>query len=170
MSENLEDLKTEFEEALRDLDSEIAAKDATIEDLSRKLEEARGRIGALESQVTLHKEIAAAREFDFHEAEKRIADLTIEADRYIEEMTHLRNEADADDARIAELESALEFYADPETYHAISFMADPPCGQFMEDFSKDHGGNYDRPMPGRLARRQLAAHRAMIKAEKEQGE
>ena len=56
-------------------------------------------------------------------------------------------------ARIAALEEALEFYADPDTYCAISFWSDPPCGEFMEDFSEDHGYfDYDRPMPGARAR------------------
>jgi hypothetical protein len=144
----------------------------------------------------------------------------------------MRDRLAAKDARIAELEETLAFYADAETYHAIAFLADPPCGEFMDDFSDDHGDDYDRPMPGRRARstlegkhpnaeslaamqeledgggetfssvdaiihrvnyingepqkevenlprwkayeddarRQLAAHRAMIKAEKEQGD
>lgn len=61
----------------------------------------------------------------------------------------------AKDAKIAIMEEALAFYADPATYHAIAFMADPPCGQFMDDFSNDHGDEYDRPMPGHLARQAL---------------
>lgn len=40
----------------------LAAKDATIEDLSRKLEEAR-------REATLHKEISDAREFELKQAE-----------------------------------------------------------------------------------------------------
>jgi hypothetical protein len=31
---------------------------------------------------------------------------------------------------------ALHFYADPETYFAISLIPDPPCGDFIEDFSE----------------------------------
>jgi hypothetical protein len=51
------------------------------------------------------------------------------------------------------LMSALEFYADPETYHAIMIVGDRPCGDFEQDFSDDHGHeHYDRPMPGKLAR------------------
>ena len=51
---------------------------------------------------------------------------------------------------------ALAFYADPDTYAAICYMADSPAGEFMEDFSEDHGFNqYDRPMPGKLARSTL---------------
>jgi hypothetical protein len=82
-------------------------------------------VAELEDEVTLHKEIADAREFDFHEAEKRIT-LTGEA---------------------------LAFYADAETYHAIAFLPDHPCGEFIDDFSEDHGDeHYDRAMPGKRAR------------------
>ncbi len=55
--------------------------------------------------------------------------------------------------RIEELEKALEFYADPETYFAIAFFPDNPSGEFMNDFSDDHGHyNFNREMPGKLAR------------------
>ena len=55
---------------------------------------------------------------------------------------------------------ALQFYADPETYHACLFMFDPPTGGFDGDFDEAHGGEYDRPMPGKLARETLAALKA----------
>ena len=51
---------------------------------------------------------------------------------------------------------ALAFYADPDSYAAILFIPDRPCGEFADDFSDDHGfGQYDRPMPGKLARETL---------------
>lgn len=40
------------------------------------------------------------------------------------------------EARIKQLESALAFYADPDTYFAIAFIADQPCGDFVDDVSK----------------------------------
>lgn len=53
---------------------------------------------------------------------------------------------------------ALGFYGNPETYHAISFLCDRPCGVFDEDFGTQrehqHRG-YQRAMPGRLARKTL---------------
>lgn len=55
--------------------------------------------------------------------------------------------------RISDLEEALMFYADPENYHAIKFIGDPPCGSFIDDFSEVN--NYNRPMPGKLARETL---------------
>lgn len=55
---------------------------------------------------------------------------------------------------IEKLIAALEFYADPDTYVAIGFFPDSPCGEFIEDFG-DHGGDYDRPMPGLRARTAL---------------
>ena len=58
--------------------------------------------------------------------------------------------------RVQELEEALEFYADPETYFAIAFFPDSPAGEFIEDFGDDHGHyHFDRPMPGKLARKLL---------------
>ena len=51
------------------------------------------------------------------------------------------------------LREALTFYAAPETYHAITFLADSPCGDFARDFGKDHGyAVYERAMPGERAR------------------
>jgi hypothetical protein len=64
-----------------------------------------------------------------------------------------RRELEADNAK---LRAALEFYADPQTYHAIMFVPDRPCGEFIEDFDEEHGdGFYKRPMPGKQARRAL---------------
>lgn len=54
--------------------------------------------------------------------------------------------------------SAVAFYADPESYHAIAVLPDPPCGEFWEDFGEDHGHpDYDRPMPGKRARAAMRA-------------
>lgn len=57
------------------------------------------------------------------------------------------------EGRIAALEEALAFYADPDTYFAIGFMADPPCGAFVDDASEVDG----YPRPGKRARTALAA-------------
>ena len=62
---------------------------------------------------------------------------------------------DIAEARVAELEAALQFYADPETYVAIAFWPDPPCGAFMEDFSHVDDDWGDRP--GKRARAALSA-------------
>ena len=42
---------------------------------------------------------------------------------------------------------ALSFYADIDTYFAIGFFPDPPCGDFMKDFDKSS------KKPGKRARR-----------------
>jgi hypothetical protein len=52
--------------------------------------------------------------------------------------------------RIAELEGALEFYADPDTYFAIGFFPNRPCGEFIDDFDDVHNPGY--PKPGKRAR------------------
>lgn len=50
------------------------------------------------------------------------------------------------------LRACLEFYADPYTYLAIGFLADHPCGEFAEDFSKTDQG----VKPGKRARKVLS--------------
>jgi len=61
-----------------------------------------------------------------------------------------------DRQKIQKLKDALYFYADPDSYFAIGFFPDRPCGEFMDDFDDKHGfTNYDRPMPGKLARETL---------------
>lgn len=37
------------------------------------------------------------------------------------------------------LADGLAFYADPETYFAVMIVADPPAGEFVNDYSDDHG-------------------------------
>lgn len=57
------------------------------------------------------------------------------------------------------LEEALEFYANPENYHAITVFGDPPCGGFADDFGADEWTEdcgYNRPMPGKRARAALS--------------
>jgi hypothetical protein len=49
---------------------------------------------------------------------------------------------------IQKLIDALLFYADPDTYFAIGFFPDQPCGDFIEDFD-------DTGKPGALARKVL---------------
>lgn len=56
----------------------------------------------------------------------------------------------------SELVDALKFYADPNTYFAIGFFPDAPCGQFIKDFSDDHGDSESEGhRPGKLARKVL---------------
>jgi hypothetical protein len=62
-------------------------------------------------------------------------------------------------AALIQLSDALEFYADPENYHAVAFMADRPAGAFADDFSSDYEEFtdicYGRDMPGKYARHAL---------------
>lgn len=64
--------------------------------------------------------------------------------------------------RAEALAGALEFYADPNTYIAIGFLPDPPCGDFMDDFEElegelghPDGGTWTKP--GKRARAALGA-------------
>ena len=45
---------------------------------------------------------------------------------------------------------ALQFYADAETYLAIGFLPDRPCGEFMKDFERTPDLGYK---PGKRARK-----------------
>jgi hypothetical protein len=72
-------------------------------------------------------------------------------------LTTAQAEADALRAEVERLREALEFYADPETYHGCAFLFDRPTGGFDDDFDSDHGHeDYNRPMPGKLARAALS--------------
>ena len=65
-------------------------------------------------------------------------------------------------AEVERLTEALYFYADPDTYFAIAFWFDPPCGDFQDDFSEDHGNSfYNRAMPGKLARAVLRGEKVV---------
>jgi len=57
-----------------------------------------------------------------------------------------------------ELAEALGFYADPETYAAIGFFPDRPCGEFIYDFS-DCGMLGEKP--GAKAREAIIKYDAM---------
>lgn len=65
----------------------------------------------------------------------------------------LREACKASAADNERLRAALSVYADPSFYHACVFMFDRPTGGFDEDF--DFDAEYDRPMPGKLAREVL---------------
>lgn len=55
--------------------------------------------------------------------------------------------------RLKEAIDVIKFYADPEMYSAISFLGDPPCGGFTEDFGEDYNHPViSGPRPGKTAR------------------
>lgn len=103
MGENLEDLKTEFEEALRELDGEMVAKDATIESLSRKLEDARGRIEELERDFA---KLQSPEGVHINMLSGKIAKISMMLCAHTHGEEAVR-EFRAKDARIAELEREL---------------------------------------------------------------
>lgn len=82
-------------------------------------------------------------------------------DRLITRLNQFGNYTDANVCGLAldliwQLQKALEFYADPETYFAIGIIADRPTGGFDDDIDDD----YDHPdmvgpRPGKLARKAL---------------
>ncbi len=54
----------------------------------------------------------------------------------------------------------VAFYADPDTYFAIGFFPDRPCGEFINDFEETEEGY----KPGKRARqtlRELTKHKEL---------
>lgn len=89
---------------------------------------------------------------------------------WVAEAKHKAKQADAAakamawhcDKRIAKYErlccllvGALQMYADPGFYHAITIIGDRPTGGFDDDVSRVKSSDYNRPMPGKLARKAL---------------
>jgi hypothetical protein len=89
---------------------------------------------------------------------EKVQTLRNERDAWKTETLHQQDRATEFKTQVDALREALEFYADPDTYHAFAFMAESPAGRFIEDFSFDHGDDfYQRDMPGKLARAALDA-------------
>lgn len=68
-----------------------------------------------------------------------------------ETIQKLRAHIEMLDQKLAKAIDALDFYGAPTTYFAIGFWPDPPCGEFMADFSDTEFGR----KPGKLARETL---------------
>jgi len=58
---------------------------------------------------------------------------------------------------VQELVKVLEFYANPDTYFAIAILPDPPCGEFMTDYSDKF------KKPGTRARKVLRKYYKQVK-------
>lgn len=57
--------------------------------------------------------------------------------------------------KLAIAKKALEFYADPDSYFAIGFIPDRPCGEFIEDFDEQEDEQGTSARPGKRARMAL---------------
>jgi hypothetical protein len=68
----------------------------------------------------------------------------------------LRAERDEANRRSKELLSVLAFYANPETYYAIGFIPDRPCGEFETDFDSEYEHeDMQGPRPGARGRKAI---------------
>lgn len=74
------------------------------------------------------------------------------------EAMEARRERDEVWAALREATEALSFYADPETYFAIGFFPDQPCGAFIDDFEEIDGVE----RPGKQARAALTRAEALV--------
>ena len=77
------------------------------------------------------------------------------ADHWMGEANDEHNENVRLREQVRMLREALEIYANPDFYFACSFFFDRPTGGFDEDF--DYDEQYERDMPGKIARAALAA-------------
>lgn len=69
----------------------------------------------------------------------------------------LKSDYDGLKEQLEAAEKALAFYGDPETYFAIGFLPDRPCGEFEDDFEEldgalGHPGGGSWVKPGKRAR------------------
>jgi hypothetical protein len=60
--------------------------------------------------------------------------------------------------------NTLRDYADPDAYFAITILPDRPAGWFADDVGPEDAPGYDRPMPGRAARRAIELYGAAREA------
>jgi len=88
-----------------------------------------------------------------HDAAEQIKQLQSKNDRLNDELNTQNETLEQLEAKCEKLAEGLCFYADPDSYFAISILTDPPCGGFAEDTSEVD--SYDREMPGRIARETL---------------
>jgi hypothetical protein len=123
------------------------------------------RIAALEAErdVMLH-ELGQTRALA-HGLNRELATAQGHSHGYQHELTAAYQHIAALEEERDRLATALAFYADPDTYFAMTIFADAPAGAFMEDFDEEHGSDYDRPMPGKCARAALEAERDRLAAQ-----
>ncbi len=134
---------------------EVEADDITTRELSLKADLA-----------TLHAELEGVRgpenqtgSYAWYRKECHRMHLTINEFCCLEtklkgDIIDLTQQLAAREGQVKDLEEALEFYANPDTYFACAFVFDRPTGGFDEDFDEGHE-DYDRPMPGKMARQAL---------------
>lgn len=91
--------------------------------------------------MNIHEQI----DFLVDQFESGDSDLTGEQFRENLEYLVTQNKVNFTIKDMVELLDTLEFYADPNTYVAIGFITDPPCGDFINDFSKTQSAGGLKP-------------------------
>jgi hypothetical protein len=166
--------KADLEARLREAKREVEIRTATIGLINRDLSHEREMAGKLGNRA-----LAAEAERDAARAEVAATKEKLTAMyRSFEGHVYVKNEeyaalcdekrtahADALAARgeVERLREALAFYADPDSYFAISMFSDPPCGEFAEDYSEAEreSDGCVKFYPGKRARDALASRPAL---------
>ncbi len=82
----------------------------------------------------------------------------------IENLRELRAKVRQQDRALRVLVEVLAFYADPETWFAVSLLGDRPCGPIADDHGKT--GHPQLPVkPGKRARKALLKVAKILKVE-----
>jgi hypothetical protein len=144
-------------EVVPKLEAEQRIETAEATGKQRLLDEHEARVAA-EAEAEKAEERLKEVERQRDNANAALEEAEQRAHRWKDEAQRAGAEADKAEAALAdrdrqvrELRDALAFYADPDTYFAIGFAGDSPCGEFLEDLEEIGGA----PRPGKRARAAL---------------
>lgn len=123
----------------------------TMDELLVMIERRDDTIAALTAELERYKALEFVRTVGEPPSGATIAALQRDKGKALLDLLASEEQAEALQAKVARYEVALAFYADPETYFAVGFLSDPPCGEFTEDFDETEYGY----KPGKRAREAL---------------
>jgi hypothetical protein len=149
------------------------------------LERLQARIAELEEKLLIENNLVEENKQCLDWVRKRDAEnatLRADVERYALTITDYQDSIVNYRKRIAELEAAgiaatkhgialeqaLHFYAEPENYFGIGIFADPPCGEFADDF-EELSGEWGHPDGGSWVKPGKRA-RAVLYPKKEESE
>jgi hypothetical protein len=178
LADRVEDLEAELENYARlalarieELEAELRGDPISFDALGPEAVKYRDALATKDARIKELEALLGHSTKGANEDERAFRDLytTIASCWHLnEELVHRLTEQVVVDKGLAQrflnerdrMREALEFYADPETYFGVAFMADRPCGDFVEDFEEltgelghPDGGAWEKP--GKRARAAL---------------
>jgi hypothetical protein len=161
LSSELTRINRELRTKLKETDGKVRKLDIWLEGSKTRARYYHGKFQEAEKKLKLHSvdfELLSTLTIKLTETEGKLEKEVNQScvwrkfgDKKIKEIELL-------EAKLAEAIKLIKFYGCPDTYHAIGFYPDEPCGAFMTDFGTNYDSeHYDRPMAGRRARRFLSS-------------